>query len=827
MTEHELRELSYQFDRLTRALKGNTDAASEIKKTEYQTAKKIVDIKLGGVRVTKQSFKSLYDLGDVMLSNSNDLGRYGKVVNTLAKNLGQVAGQHGRQGIVIGASIKVLGSFVSAITDQFKATLAAHDVLAKHGATLQINSNQLLQSANASMFTSKTLEQLANTVGKLGPNLLSIDSTTSGATYKFIQLANVGREVTNEFSNVGIEQQKLAELQANYLGQQTFLGLPLEKNVDTERIASLAYVDNILMLTQLTGNSKQELVEKLAAQKRDVAFSLKLAQYQQNGDIATVTRLQNAEVLMQSFGDDYAAGVRDIITNFTATTEEGKTLLGLTNGQIVGWSHLLTDGKISEEEYARRVALAFEAKKQLYGSSVGVGFMGDTVARSLGITSRAQEASIAALSGRTTVEARQRLSESKKHGDSLNASRNAQLNAERTLGTAMDKLLASAGKPAASAFQMLADLTVGTIRIVAKTVQMFGGELFDGVDRFLYTVPEIKEQIADITDSILKSNVGIQKQEKIVEKFSQFLLDDPLNYELNAELSNEQDKLETLRSKRAKLEKTREQKEKTLAELSAQQNDPAKLEQVSQTRTSSVKKLLDYIGGLESGGNYNVVNGGSRYNLTEMTVGEVISLQDKIVANGGQSAAGKYQIKKSTLQGLVNSGVVSYRQKFNESTQDILGESLLKRRGYDKFQQAHDYESFADSLAAEWAGLPTRSGKSYYQGVGNNKALDSRANFINVLKAKNGGVFDGPMSGYPMELHGKEAVVPLTSEHTIPVKLPLPKVEPKMDNTVRKVVKQVAIQLDITELLKLIKQVGEEIDKSTAIQTHILRQVRN
>jgi hypothetical protein len=67
---------------------------------------------------------------------------------------------------------------------------------------------------------------------------------------------------------------------------------------------------------------------------------------------------------------------------------------------------------------------------------------------------------------------------------------------------------------------------------------------------------------------------------------------------------------------------------------------------------------------------------------------------------------------------------------------------------------------FADSLAMEWASLPKEDGRSHYAGVGSNKALTSRKEFMDVLEqARTGGFFSGPESGYPVLLHGNELVV--------------------------------------------------------------------
>ena len=65
------------------------------------------------------------------------------------------------------------------------------------------------------------------------------------------------------------------------------------------------------------------------------------------------------------------------------------------------------------------------------------------------------------------------------------------------------------------------------------------------------------------------------------------------------------------------------------------------------TRKQAMKKM---IGGLESNGNYNIMVGGKEVPLTTMTIGQVLDMQSEM---GGDTAAGKYQIKESTLRSLV------------------------------------------------------------------------------------------------------------------------------------------------------------------------------
>jgi muramidase (phage lysozyme) len=180
-------------------------------------------------------------------------------------------------------------------------------------------------------------------------------------------------------------------------------------------------------------------------------------------------------------------------------------------------------------------------------------------------------------------------------------------------------------------------------------------------------------------------------------------------------------------------------------------------------------KAMNFIGKIESGGDYNKLVGGKNKTdppLTSMTVAQVMDFQSGMRAKGHESTAlGKYQIIKPTLAGLVKSGKVSPNAKFDQGLQDQAALSLMKIRGRDKFREGDiTADKYADNLAKEWASLPMQNGKSFYAGTGSNKSLVSRSDFVTSLQAKAGGMFKGPTGGYPIELHGTELVIPVTPD---------------------------------------------------------------
>ena len=155
-------------------------------------------------------------------------------------------------------------------------------------------------------------------------------------------------------------------------------------------------------------------------------------------------------------------------------------------------------------------------------------------------------------------------------------------------------------------------------------------------------------------------------------------------------------------------------------------------------------------------------------------------------------AMGKYQIIPGTMASLVKKLKLDPATTLLDAqTQDLLfNEGLVNRTRTNVAAylsgQSNNRDAAILDLAKEFAsvGVPYPAGKakergeSYYAGVGGNKAhnppdtvgaaLD--ADRQKKLSAAAGGMFDGPQTGYPMTLHGAEAVIPL-KDGMVPVSM--------------------------------------------------------
>ncbi len=129
---------------------------------------------------------------------------------------------------------------------------------------------------------------------------------------------------------------------------------------------------------------------------------------------------------------------------------------------------------------------------------------------------------------------------------------------------------------------------------------------------------------------------------------------------------------------------------------------------------------------------YDAVQHGARVRPakqpTDMTLGEIFQwIED---TPGQPHAIGRYQFIPKTLARVVRKIGAGPEHRFSPQLQDRLADVLLAEAGLHKFRQGTlNRTAFMHNLAKIWAGLPTASGKSYYDGFAGNKASMTWARF--------------------------------------------------------------------------------------------------
>ena len=143
----------------------------------------------------------------------------------------------------------------------------------------------------------------------------------------------------------------------------------------------------------------------------------------------------------------------------------------------------------------------------------------------------------------------------------------------------------------------------------------------------------------------------------------------------------------------------------------------------------ALEPLADLVASTESdpAGGFNAANNGRAMDLgknglikvtgrdcSEVTIGEVMMLQQQKRLH----AVGRYQLIGSTMELAVRWAGLSGSNMFTPDNQDRLFKALVQMKrpmvwGYIT-REHDDVEKAINGLAAEWAGMPTASGRTFY-----------------------------------------------------------------------------------------------------------------
>lgn len=158
--------------------------------------------------------------------------------------------------------------------------------------------------------------------------------------------------------------------------------------------------------------------------------------------------------------------------------------------------------------------------------------------------------------------------------------------------------------------------------------------------------------------------------------------------------------------------------------------DQPTLPMLSGTPIERLRQLIQHAESRHHG--YDAVQFGARIKPsrapTQMTIAEIYRW---IEATPGQPhAIGRYQFIPSTLRRVVRQAGAREDQMFSPQVQDRLGDVLLVEAGLNEFATGRmTRKTFMENLAKIWAGLPTSTGRSFYDGYAGNKSSISWAQY--------------------------------------------------------------------------------------------------
>ena len=498
---------------------------------------------------------SLTAFGSALLSSTNSMSKYQSSVTASAKGLTDLVGTFVPPDASVKikllfkgftAVIDVLSYFVGAVFKQQDAMIKSFDSLSEVGATSALTTDDIRKMGLNAGYTSDRLEKFTDITKGLGTDLLGLGTTAGKGVEQFSKVATVSQDVRDSFNRLGIGQEELTKIQANYVKTTISSGRALARSPELLQQQSLKYATTLQELAALTGMNRDAQQKTLDEANANLNFQVHMYEL---GKKEAMLRDQNTEASRAQ-----ADAIRKQIDNtnavvivskkmnsaleHTATLQliAGKTWTESSAGlasKMPGLLKLLSRLDKGEDitiDFMDGMANATEAMLKAAGGAFKIGEAGPEIAKALGVSVEsikflAEYRSKDANQRRLALEQiRQEIAARKAGKGAIDESKNVQneqLKTELAAKRAMDELTATITGPVLTGFKLLLTGVMYLGKAIAYVSKAAGGpdisHLFKTPEELQEEIKNIATEIKDLESELVKATEIQKAKNKVTE----------------------------------------------------------------------------------------------------------------------------------------------------------------------------------------------------------------------------------------------------------------------------------------------------------------------
>lgn len=619
-------------------------------------------------------------------------------------------------------------------------------------------------------------------LAKNNKQLALMGGTAASGAQQFAKVAGslVKSNLGETFERMGITQDEQREAALLYMSIQARTGQLQLKNVSELVNESGKFVEELDRAAQLTGATRREQQEAREAAMAEVRFRAALIDAERRGDKADQEQLQIAlrtSAILKSLGDEKAA---------TGVLQQAAGRGALTTGEAIAaemtykLSEILNNPNITDEQILEQLAksadanlASFAATNRLVGGidnlQTDIRSMDNSVRRQRLL---AEEAAAAGFTGPKAIteflkKQEEDRKKSSKSTEAMTAAGRAQQNAAMIQEKALDK------------FGVAAKLNETASKAFAKAVEQFGNIL--GVN-------SPAGGLAAVSGGGLTINppAGFSGGSPSVAREARIGAESNLSSATATRVAVEKEKGRG--SPEAKAARIAEFKARRQAEIATATEQSAGIRAAREagitgsSQRQVTEKPISKVISSEPGsitvetadgdkqqriGNANWrMNNPGNLRPTQWTMS-----QPGFVGVGDAGPSGQFAVFATKEYGLKAKENLLFGGQTPYATLS-LRDAMYR---YAPETDRNDTEAYIRSIVSA-VGVPDTTMLSNFSPMQRSSMLAAIEKFEGfaqgkVVQAANGGMFNGPMSGYPAVLHGNEAVIPLKNG-MVPVSMP-------------------------------------------------------
>lgn len=409
-----------------------------------------------------------------LVDSSGSMSKYGSAVNEAASGAGELLSAIGPFGAILGTFVKIAGKLVGSVLQANDTIIAGYDKLAEMGGATAFSTDSLRRLTNEMNWTvsSGAFTTLTDVIAEFGNNVTGLGTTAGVGIKNFMKITEIVPEVREEFNRLGLNQKKVAQLQASYLANEIKLGGRRYKDNETLRKESFSYIRNLVELSALTGENIDEIKKRQENDLKDIGYNLALQERMQrkNGQ-ALKENIQRGVELAGQVDTTSRKAVMEVVAKGSAVGPAAAKLqqrFSQAGLDFVETVQSFEKGMIDENEFRKR----FQQANKATFEKLGKGFQLDAqgLSDTFGMEAKTMEYNSKTIGDNTSQLVKDDVEAARKRKDDLKQTQSAIQDATTALTKAFDEFIRLISGPVNAAFRglmySLTALTKGIMKFV-------------------------------------------------------------------------------------------------------------------------------------------------------------------------------------------------------------------------------------------------------------------------------------------------------------------------------------------------------------------------
>jgi len=279
----------------------------------------------------KQLGNSVLGLGTSMLKGEQGAAVYNKSIEAGADAIDAFAAKFGFLGKLIGGLITAGARYVVEVNKQSDSLFKAYQDLSRAGAANAGGITEVYKQMQQFGYNIEQLGDFGKLIKENSQSLAVMGGTVNQGVKQFGNLAEgVQRSgLQTQFMNMGMTVDQINSGMAGYLKIQNQTGSAAKQNNQQLIQGAAAYIEQLDLLTKLTGKSTKELVKEQEANLSNERYALHYRELKQKadaGDLQAQEQLKQEQILLSQVSGDTKTAIQDSLGGYAAASEQSSKL---------------------------------------------------------------------------------------------------------------------------------------------------------------------------------------------------------------------------------------------------------------------------------------------------------------------------------------------------------------------------------------------------------------------------------------------------------------------------------------------------------------------